>query len=297
MNACLTFVHALSPLHAGTGQGVGVIDLPIAREKATNLPFLPGSTLKGTLRDECEGHAQHGAQCESVFGPKNIADDASAYSGSAIFTDQRLLCLPVRSLLGTFAWVTSPYILGRLKRDAENAGVTGLPNVPTLTAENCMVTGNSNLVHQQNTQRQVILEDLDLTVPDGDKANAWADWLKQKIFANNTAWQATFAERFCVVPDDILNFLAETATEVTARNRLNDDTKTVERGALWYEESLPTETILSGLLVAVKVKVNNVQEVFTTVETLTQKPLQLGGSATVGRGLCRMTLDYQAPAN
>ena len=46
----LTFIHALSPLHAGTGQGVGVIDLPIAREKATNLPFLPGSTLKGCCR-------------------------------------------------------------------------------------------------------------------------------------------------------------------------------------------------------------------------------------------------------
>ena len=39
MDAKLLFVHALSPLHAGTGQGVGVVDLPIAREKATN-PFV-----------------------------------------------------------------------------------------------------------------------------------------------------------------------------------------------------------------------------------------------------------------
>ena len=31
----LMFVHALSSLHAGTGQGVGTIDLPIARERAT----------------------------------------------------------------------------------------------------------------------------------------------------------------------------------------------------------------------------------------------------------------------
>ncbi len=51
MQARLLFTHALSPLHAGTGQGVGVIDLPIAREKATGLPFLPGSSVKGTLRD------------------------------------------------------------------------------------------------------------------------------------------------------------------------------------------------------------------------------------------------------
>ena len=49
ITTCLSFVHALSPLHAGTGQGAGILDLPIAREKATGLPFLPGSSLKGTL--------------------------------------------------------------------------------------------------------------------------------------------------------------------------------------------------------------------------------------------------------
>ena len=40
MNARLLFVHALSPLHAGTGQGIGAIDLPIAREKATTFAMV-----------------------------------------------------------------------------------------------------------------------------------------------------------------------------------------------------------------------------------------------------------------
>ena len=31
MKAQLTFIHTLSALHAGVGQGAGVIDLPIAR--------------------------------------------------------------------------------------------------------------------------------------------------------------------------------------------------------------------------------------------------------------------------
>ena len=39
MQSRLVFVHALSPLHAGTGQGVGVIDLPIAREKLQACPI------------------------------------------------------------------------------------------------------------------------------------------------------------------------------------------------------------------------------------------------------------------
>ena len=64
MDAKLLFTHAFSPLYAGTGQGVGVIDLPIAREKATNLPYLPGSSLKGVLRDACDPAYQ-----VKIFGP------------------------------------------------------------------------------------------------------------------------------------------------------------------------------------------------------------------------------------
>lgn len=121
MKSKLTFIHALSPLHAGTGQGVGVIDLPIAREKATNIPYLPGSSVKGSVRDEFNPNANDDVATKKqkvdlqnqIFGP----EDAS-YAGAIQFTDQTLLCLPVRSLAGTFAYVTSPYILKRLKRDA-----------------------------------------------------------------------------------------------------------------------------------------------------------------------------------
>ncbi len=38
MSARLLLLHALSPIHCGTGQSVSGIDLPIAREKATNIP-------------------------------------------------------------------------------------------------------------------------------------------------------------------------------------------------------------------------------------------------------------------
>ena len=45
MQTKIFHLHALSALHVGTGQGVGVVDLPIARAKATNLPLVPGSAL------------------------------------------------------------------------------------------------------------------------------------------------------------------------------------------------------------------------------------------------------------
>src|SRR5690606_14440646 len=105
MKARLAFVHALSPLHAGTGQGVGVIDLPIAREKATGIPYLPGSSFKGVLRDACSDRSTR----EEVFGPDTASPQSHA--SSVAFCDLRLLLLPVRSVAGTFAWVTSPYIL------------------------------------------------------------------------------------------------------------------------------------------------------------------------------------------
>jgi CRISPR-associated protein Cmr4 len=277
--AKLTFIHALSPLHAGTGQGVGVIDLPIARERATNLPYLPGSTLKGTLRDE--GESAFGKErAGEIFGE---GGDDTGKAGAVIFSDQRLLCLPVRSLFGTFAWTTSPYILERFKRDCQNINHPIENNVPAVSNDKCAVSSASMLKSGDN---RVILEDLDLQIESED-VTAWATLLGQKIFPNDSTWQNFFAGRFCIVSDDVMNFLAETATETTARNVLSEN-KTSDN--LWYEESLPTETILSGLLVVVN-KNGASASVFDDVARLAEKPLQLGGNMTVGRGLCRILIE------
>src|SRR6266568_6927589 len=134
MTTRLTFIHALSALHAGTGQGAGVIDLPIAREKATGLPFLPGSSLKGALRALCVDENK----CKQIFGPDTAGSDANSdYASSAQFSDQRLLLLPIRSLAGTFAWITSPYVLRRLARDIEDAQITP----PTASIPDIQATG------------------------------------------------------------------------------------------------------------------------------------------------------------
>jgi len=292
MDAKLMFVHALSPLHAGTGQGVGVIDLPIAREKATDIPFLPGSTLKGVFRDACGDDEK----CIRVFGPKTTnADD---HAGAVVFTDARLLLLPVRSLKGVFAWVTSPLMLRRLARDAEN--VQGLPLLPE---QNLSVGENACLVSDEGCAlkmtldgaEKAILEDLPLAVDGSAEVKAWAVWLGKMLFPNDEAeddkaWRAALNARLCIVPDDTLSFLLETATEITARIRIEDDKKTVAQGALWYEEALPAETILAGLVLAATVKASP-QEVFDTVRSLSEgKTFQFGGNATVGRGLCKATM-------
>jgi CRISPR-associated protein Cmr4 len=277
----LVFIHALSPLHAGTGQGVGVIDLPIAREKATGLPYLPGSSLKGVLRDTCDDEKA----CAAVFGP--APDEASEHAGSAAFSDLRLLLLPIRSVVGTFAWVTSPYVLLRFLRDVDCVGIAGpASQVPGLVGSNCLVSDDGSVISESD---KVLLEDLSLVSKPSGHARQLAEWIGRYIFSGEPVWQRMLVQRMCIVSDDILSFLLDTATEVFSRVRLQEDSKTVAKGGLWYEEALPAETVLSGIVVASPVKAAP-EQVFATLEQLVRKPLQLGGKATVGRGLCRVML-------
>jgi len=303
MNARLLFVHALAPLHAGTGQGVGAIDLPIAREKATGLPFLPGSSLKGALRD-VEAVGVDDATRTLLFGPPTT--NADEHAGSVQFSDQRLLCMPIRSLAGTFAWVTSPYVLRRFARDARDTGAA--PDLPTELpdwkapeaneTERCAVSegGTALVVPGAN---KIVLEDLDLVPAPNAAVTAWAAWLAKGLFPDDepdaAAWREAFGARLCVVRDDLYDFLLLTATEVFARVRLKDEQKTVEKGGLWYEEALPAESILAGLVVATRIENRagrhlSPDTIFNAVTALTATPVQLGGKATVGRGLCRVRL-------
>lgn len=283
----LVFIHALTALHPGTGQGVGDIDLPIAREKATGIPYLPGSSLKGSLRATYEGK-----DADQIFGSENPANESSA---SAIqFTDMRLIALPVRSLAGTFAYVTSPYLLHRLRRDALDTGLTNVPAMPPpMITESTIVTGTSTLKLTVGNENKVLLEDLDLPIA-ATNADEWAKWLSEKIFPT-TATQnddhTFFTQRLCIVHDDIMTFLLDTALEINARIRIDDDKKTVAKGALWYEEMLPAETILAGLAVANPPRKTELSsgDIMAKVQNIVAThSLQLGGKATIGKGLCRV---------
>jgi len=275
METRLLMIQALSPIHAGTGQGVGVIDQPIAREKATGIPFLPGSTLKGVFRDACSPNDR-----ESIFG--SDVNGVELYQGAVTFTDARLLLLPVRSLRGVFAWVTSPLLLNRLARDAKD--IKGLSVLPAFSAlpkdDECLVAEkDSSLSMSFNKKNMVVLEDLELTAKPAKDVNDLAEWIKKAFALDSQA-------RLCIVSDDTLSFLLETATEVTARIRIEDKTKTVADGALWYEEALPVETVLMSMVVASKES----KKVFDAVQGSATMMMQFGGNATVGRGLCKVSL-------
>jgi CRISPR-associated protein Cmr4 len=304
MNAKLTFIHALTALHAGVGQGTGIIDLPIAREKATGIPYLPGSSLKGALRSrsKTQGKLQ---DCYEIFGPENV-DDTNSSAGMIQFSDQHLLLLPVRSLAGTFAWVTSPYILERFARDRRfiQEKRDWEYDLPELDESQCFIPYEMSqqakiVVHYEESI--VYLEDLNLTPRYHQNAMEIAKTIAQHLFPDDKRWQQKVIERFCIVSDDVLSFLLETATQITARIRLQEDSKTVEEGGLWYEEALPAETVLLGLTMAMPTLDPRTRELRRTpedilafVQNLINQPLQLGGRATLGQGLCQIHFEKES---
>ena len=267
-------LHALSPLHAGTGDAADVIDLPTARMKATGIPFLPGSSIKGVLRDA--RRAKDGDKTEAVFGP---SDNPAAHAGALVVGDARLLALPVRSFRGTFAWTTSPLLLTLAKRDLEEAS---LP-IPNITGPGARVANGSCLLHKE----KLYLEDLDLPATESDEATAWA----RRLAPFASPGDDIFTKRFAIVDDDTMTFLCETATQVDARIRVDEKTRTVASGALWLEESLPPESLLIGILAADRSRrrgVDMAPEEVLSFALAGEEIHQLGGKATTGRGRCRI---------
>jgi len=134
----------------------------------------------------------------------------------------------------------------------------------------------------------VVLEDVKLHAQ--AHADGWANWLAGKVFPDDRTWQDDLKAHFCIVHDDVMSYLLQVGTDVTARIRLEDEKKTVASGALWYEEALPAESILAGLVAAQSNGKAKPDEVFNVVAQLAKHPLQVGGNATVGRGLCHLSV-------
>jgi CRISPR-associated protein Cmr4 len=275
MNTRPYLLHALSPLHAGTGHAADVIDLPIARMKATNIPFVPGSSIKGVLREARRAADPADPKTEAVFGPENRPED---HAGALVVGDARLLALPVRSFRGTFAWTTSPLLLTLARRD-----LPGAPLVPPFEGRGARVAPGSACLHDD----RLYLEDLDLLAIRSDEVARWAQLLAPLV----SPGADIFTTRFAIVDDETMTFLCETATQVDARVRIDERTRTVKSGALWLEESLPPETLLLGLLAGDRSRKNGVDMKPDQVldhALRGEELLQLGGKATVGRGRCRI---------
>ena len=128
MHAAMLGLLAETPIHPGAGRGMGVVDLPVAREAATDYPVLVGSSLKGALLDKMRTTSADDAAVR--FGTKE-------HAGDLLVSDARLLLLPVRSLTGSYRWTTCPHLIERYRRDLARAGVRSLSDSRLISSACC----------------------------------------------------------------------------------------------------------------------------------------------------------------
>ena len=117
MRGGLLFIKLLTPLHVGSSE-TGIIDRPIQRDHL-GLPIIFGSSLKGALRHQLS--LEESVE-RFIFGQRP-EEGEEKLPGSVLFLDARPLFVPVRSLIGGYAYVTSPFLLRKLIEYSEIAGV------------------------------------------------------------------------------------------------------------------------------------------------------------------------------
>jgi len=267
MNNLILGLLAETFIHSGIGRNEGAIDLPVAREAATDYPYIPGSGLKGALRDYAEEYwtSKEDERVECCFG-KEGAEQA----GGILVSDARLLLLPVRSLTGSYKWATCPLILERLRRDMRRMGESSLPDVsePQKGQYLGQDDGQLHLEERIFTRGGGLPDDLNdaigKLIPHSDTRDRLSG---QLVILNN----ADFA------------WFARYAVSVQARNVLGKN-KTSKN--LWYEESLPPDTLMYATL-----NERRDDSGFADLKTLLgEHPyLQTGGNETVGMGWFAVT--------
>jgi CRISPR-associated protein Cmr4 len=299
MQRALLFLYAESPVHAGADSSLGALDLPIQREASTSLPVIWGQSLKGALRDHLT-RVWSESDVNCVFGMPPPSSDGTGDGlkpGTLSVGDAQLVGFPVPTLVNTYAWISGALPLGRLRRKAELAGVTGMPNaaLPTgrLSGDVCLAA------HRRWTADRTALGPYVLRCETHEAVEAWADWLSKKALPGGAAhsyFHGKLATDLLVVGDHLLAPITKECAEVTPRvqlGRTDEDgnrTKTVVHGP-FYSEYLPTETILVGLLECREA--GHLDKLHTALDG---QILRLGGDETIGKGLlwCRVVRPGEA---
>jgi CRISPR-associated protein Cmr4 len=294
----MLFIYTETPVHPGTGAGLGTVDLPIQRERHTDYPIVQAGSLKGVLRAAAETkEGRNSPKVLTAFGPETT--QASDYAGAFSPGDAKILLFPVRSLIGVFAWVTSHHILSRFRRDAKAAGLD--LKVDGQEWQPVKPSGNEALVPTEPevvADGKVVLEEFSFEVDEEDEVKTIARWLAQSAFPNEPEydyWRQKVLTSLVVLPEDAFRDFVRHATEVMTRIRLDRETKTVAGGALWTEEHLPTDALLYAPVFATDPRrpnppegVKTAEEILAFVREAVPARIQMGGDETVGRGIVRL---------
>ena len=264
MKAEILGLLAETPIHPGSRRGLGVVDLPVAREAATDYPVIVGSSLKGALKDKAEqSESVHKAAVSRAFGEQD-------HAGALLVSDARLLLLPVRSLTSSYRWATCPHILERLHRDLGRAGRSPDFEVPEV-GEREVLTSGSGTMFLEERQFEII----------GDPPQALIDEIAGLVAHEDT--RNRLGNQIAVLNDGDFAWFARYGLSIQARNVLDDAKRSKN---LWYEETLPPDTVMYAVIAG---RSHADLNVLTQLFPENDPYLQAGGNETVGQGWFAVT--------
>lgn len=283
MDRFVVTMYAESQLHAGKGMDIGIVDLPIQRERTTGFPIIQG--IKGSLR--ANFGTELGQFEAKIFGSEPGSEEKEATTpGILAFSEAKILLFPVRSMDRLFVWVTSPLALVRFFNALGDKSIVDM-------IQNENISENEALTI--DTDGRLWLEEIELNARKESKG-----WLKEvtaKISQNiNTVeyLKKKMLTDIVVVRDELFSKIVEIATEVVPRISIDREKKTVKKGALWYEEYLPQDTVMY-FIVRKTAYANSEQEAFQKFrEIIDGRIITIGGKETVGKGLvCLKVVNVQ----
>jgi CRISPR-associated protein Cmr4 len=287
----VVFIYAETAMHAGTGTGLGAVDLPIQREKHTDFPMIQSSGVKGALRNAAELKLSD-ADAELIFGATPDKGDNDGFAGAVSPSDARILCFPVRALNGVFVWLTCPSVLARFQQDMRLDAV----QIPMPQAEQALVS-SPNLLLNGNS---IVLEEYAYKATSNELVAEWAGYLaSQTLPQEYSFWRERLQSHLVVLHDDDFRDFVKYATEIVTRIKINPQSKVVdkENGALFTQELLPADSILYSIVEFSHSRNPDhetkgrweAQKVYEKLREYVQTSIQIGADETVGRGRVRLT--------
>lgn len=315
------FLTCETPLHAGSGSDLGIIDLPIQRERHTGFPKIEGSSLKGSVREAVErkvcpdskwsfaNFSDDDVTIHRVFGYddgslkpekkdklkehfKKGNEFETSFAGSISFSDARLLLFPVKSMKGVFSWITCPKVLQQFRKDMEMAGISGI-SIPE--GANLAAPGNQVTI-SVNSQRKALLEEYAFDVREDQVVKTFGTWLSDNIFHDaDLYWKEKVKTDIIVLANDEFKDFVNLSTEVITRTKIDNTTGTVANGQLFTEEYLPAESVLYSLVLAAPEFTSKDSRLTedNIIEFLGKHLpgiIQAGANATLGKGLLKTKL-------
>ena len=277
--SALLLLFTRTPLHVGAGESVGAIDQPIVRERPTGFPIVPGSGLKGVLRETCRRDDTLKSLEKQIFG-----DETGA--GRLSFGEAKILAFPVRSARGSFAFVTCPLALERFRRERGQDSTKPKLTTPPEPAEMHCLAGESVIVSRAG-KSDVVLEEYKFT-RDGAFP---ADWEKVLVdLLDDDVWKVA-RNRLVLLNNGNFGHFVKNACDVSQHVGLDPEKGTAKDGALFNLEAVPAETLFFAPITLAARGTEGLDSLDRLRELLDRKPvLQFGGDSTTGLGFCTVRL-------